>query len=114
MSTYNSGQQQGVIYQADPNVIRHLHGVRDSLHHSCKPYINQRVRVQTVDGLTHEGTISGVDSKHLYLGVTANNQGARGYFNPYAPYPTPYPALGYNSNVILPLVLYELLVISLL
>jgi hypothetical protein len=127
MSTYNTGQEQNVIYQADPAVIRHLHGVRDSLHQSCKPYLNHKVNVQTLDGLVHEGTIAGVDNKHLYLNVAVNGQMPRGYYNPYqpyhpgpgpghghGPYPGPYPGPPYNNNVILPLVLFELLAISLL
>lgn len=117
MSTYNTGQQQNVIYQADPAVIRHLHGVRDSLHHSCKPYLNHKVKVQTLDGQMHEGIIAGVDNKHLYLNVSANEAMQRGYYNPYQPYnpyPGSYPGAAYNSNVILPLVLFELLAISLL
>ncbi|MFC3746241.1 acetyl-CoA acetyltransferase [Paenibacillus sp. GCM10012306] len=111
MSIYNTGQQPGVIYQADPAVIRQLQGVRDSLHQSTKPHINRQVRVQTADGLVHEGTIAGVDSKHLYLNVAVNADASRGFFSPYA---TPYPYPGYSSSAILPLVLYELLVISLL
>ncbi|MBY3618521.1 hypothetical protein HGO21_03065 [Acinetobacter sp. CUI P1] len=128
MSTYNTGQEQNVIYQADPAVIRHLHGVRDSLHQSCKPYLNHRVNVQTLDGLVHEGTIAGVDNKHLYLNVAVNGQMPRGYYNPYqpyhphpgpGPYPGPHPGPGPypgppNNNVILPLVLFELLAISLI
>lgn len=114
MSTYNTEQQQNVIYQADPAVVRHLHGLRDSLHQSCKPHLNRMVKVQTLDGLVHEGTIAGVDSKHFYLNVSANSQMQRGFYNPYQPYPTPYPYPAYNNNVILPLVLFELLAISLL
>lgn len=79
MSTFNTGQQQNVIYQADPAVIRHLHGVRDSLHQSCKPYLNHKVNVQTIDGFVHEGVIAGVDNKHLYLNVAANGQMPRGF-----------------------------------
>ncbi|ASA22355.1 hypothetical protein [Paenibacillus donghaensis] len=121
MSTYNTGQQQNVIYQADPAVIRHLHGVRESLHHSCKPYLNHKVRVQTLEGQVHEGMIAGVDNKHLFLTVTVTEEMQRGYYNPYyKPYPTPYPGGPYPgypypaSNVILPLVLFELLAISLI
>jgi len=67
----------------------------------------------------HEGTIAGVDNKHLYLNLGVNEQMQRGYYNPYQPYypgPGPYPGSypPYNNNVILPLVLFELLAISLL
>ncbi|NQX46133.1 hypothetical protein HQN87_12405 [Paenibacillus tritici] len=125
--TTQSGQQTAVIYQADPAVVQHLNGVRDSLHQSCKPYLNHQVQVQTVDGQMHEGTLAGMDSKHLYLTVTIATDPSRGYYNPYyKPYPgVGYPGQGYpgqgypypgtvNSNVIMPLVLFELLAISLL
>jgi hypothetical protein len=120
MSTYNAGQTATVIYQADPAVVQHLHGVRESLHHSCKPYLNHKVKVQTLDGMTHEGTIAGMDSKNMYLMVTVTMDTPRGFYNPYY---KPYPGLGYpyppypgpvNNNVILPLVLFELLAISLI
>ncbi|MNN64110.1 hypothetical protein D3C81_1795360 [compost metagenome] len=77
--------------------------------------------MQTIDGLMHEGTIAGLDSKHLYLTVTVTTEMVRGYYNPYYnPYPGHYPGPGYpypvpvNNNVILPLVLFELLAISLI
>lgn len=117
MPTYNTGQPSTVIYQADPAVVQHLHGVRESLHHSCKPYLNHKVKVQTIDGMMHEGIIAGMDSKHMYLMITVNSEPARGFYNPYYhPYPGtgyPYPAPIYN-NAILPLVLFELLAISLI
>ncbi|WP_341347844.1 hypothetical protein [Paenibacillus sp. FSL H3-0469] len=122
MSTTSSGTQTPVIYQADPAVVQHLNGVRDSLHQSCKPYLNHKVQVQTLDGQMHEGTLAGMDSKNMYLVVTIATDMGRGYYNPYyKPYPGPgYPGPGYpypgtvNSNVIMPLVLFELLTISLL
>ncbi|WP_379129771.1 hypothetical protein [Paenibacillus sp. sgz500958] len=120
MSTYNPGQQT-VIYQADPAVVEHLHGIKKTLHNNCKPYMNHPVTVQTIDGQMHEGMIAGMDNKHLYLSITLTADMSRGYYNPYYPkpyppyhhYPTPYPYPG-GGNVILPLVLYELLAISLL
>jgi hypothetical protein len=123
MSTYNPGQQQNVIYQADPAVVQHLHGVREALHNSCKPHLNHPVKVQTLDGQVHEGTIAGVDNKHLYLNVTVTADMSRGYYNPYYKpyyphypyphYPGYYPGY-YPGNALLPLVLYDLLAISLL
>lgn len=122
MPTYNTGQEQNVIYQADPAVIQHLNGVRDSVHQACKSYHNHKVNVQTIDGLVHEGTIAGADTKYLYLNVSVNGPMQRGFFNPYQPYQPYYPGQGpgyypgtpYNNNVILPLVLFELLAISLI
>lgn len=122
MSLNNSVQPRALIYQADPAVVQHLHGVRESLHHTCKPYLNHKVRVQTIDNQMHEGTIAGMDNKHLYLNVAANAEMVRGFYNPYyKPYPWGYPGYpGYpypgpaGGNAILPLVLFELLAISLI
>ncbi|MBW4081342.1 hypothetical protein [Paenibacillus sp. S150] len=117
MSSYQSGQPSTVIYQADPAVVQQLHGVRESLHLSCKPYLNHKVNVQTIDGQIHEGTLAGMDNKHLYLMIPAATELGRGYYNPYYnPYPGPgYPYPGpVHNNVILPLVLFELLAISLI
>ncbi|MNE79029.1 hypothetical protein D3C80_1754800 [compost metagenome] len=67
--------------------------------------------------MMHEGIIAGMDNKHMYLMITINTEPARGFYNPYY---KPYPGLGYpypgpiNNNVILPLVLFELLAISLI
>ncbi|CQR56521.1 hypothetical protein [Paenibacillus riograndensis] len=114
MSFYQSGQPATVIYQADPAVVQHLHGVRESLHHSCMPYLNHKVSVKTIDGQVHEGTIAGMDNKHMYLMVECPTDMGRGYYNPYYnPYPYPYP-YPYPNNAILPLVLFELLAIFLI
>ncbi|MNP79205.1 hypothetical protein D3C76_1769900 [compost metagenome] len=73
--------------------------------------------MQTIDGMMHEGIIAGMDSKHMYLMFTVTTEQARGFYNPYY---HPYPGTGYpypapiNNNVILPLVLFELLAISLI
>lgn len=68
--------------------------------------MHRGVRVQTMDGNVYEGTIVQVDDRFLYLSVPQATQN-RAFFPG---------AFGFNpaSNVILPLVLYELLVISLL
>ncbi|MNL86115.1 hypothetical protein D3C87_2146850 [compost metagenome] len=60
-----------------------------------------------------------MDNKHMYLMVAGSTDMVRGYYNPYYkpypgpgyPYPYPYP---YPGNAILPLVLFELLAISLI
>ncbi|QWU14501.1 hypothetical protein SAMN04487895_106365 [Paenibacillus sophorae] len=112
MSTYSGPQT--LIYQADPTALHHVKKVRESMHGSLKPYINRKVRIQTIDGVTHEGMISGIDEGHLYLTMQASGPSMRGYYNPYyPPYPYYYP-VNPIGNVILPLVLYNLLAISLL
>lgn len=126
MSTYPG--QQTVIYQADPAVIQHLHSVKNSLHNCCKPYINHKAKVQTMDGMMHEGVISGIDSHYLFLQVTVTEE-TRQFYNPYypprprPPYPYPYPyphpypypyPYPYYNNVILPLALFDLLAVALI
>ncbi|WP_150267569.1 hypothetical protein [Paenibacillus tepidiphilus] len=117
MSIYTPEVRGPVIYQADPAVAQHYHGVRNTLHHTCKPYLNHKVKVETHDGIAHEGVLAGMDGKNLYLLITVNTDPVRGFYNPYyKPYPyPPYPYPGpVSGNAILPLVLYELLAISLL
>ncbi|WP_151735166.1 hypothetical protein [Paenibacillus tengchongensis] len=117
MSIYSPDVRASMIYQADPDAARHYHHVRNTLHQTCKPYLNHKVKVQTHDGNTHEGILAGMDSKNVYLFITVSTDQVRGFYNPYyKPYPyPPYPYPGpVSGNAILPLVLYELLAISLL
>lgn len=97
------------VYQADPNAIQTLQRIREQVQHCCNNCMHRQVRVQTMDGQVLDGVIAGVDQKHLYLSVPAVDAEQRQFF------PGFYPGF-YNpaSSVILPLVLYELLVISLL
>ncbi|MDY8022983.1 hypothetical protein [Paenibacillus polymyxa] len=95
------------LYQAKPELQAELAKVRDHLHYQLSPYINHTVRVQTMDHHVYEGTIVHIDADHLYLRVP------QPYHSPSPGIPTPYRSYAYN-NVILPLVLYNLLVITLL
>ncbi|WNQ10937.1 acetyl-CoA acetyltransferase [Paenibacillus aurantius] len=90
------GQPQ-VLYQADPAVTQTLKSKRDQMYSLGQSCMNRHIRVQTIDGQVYEGTVAGIDGGHLYLEV-----------------PTPGARSLYYNNVILPLVLYELLVITLL
>jgi hypothetical protein len=83
----NIAAQQQVIYQADPSMVESLKSIR--------------VGVQS-----YEGILIHADARHVYLS-TQQDPYTRQFFNP------AFQAYQYN-NVILPLVLYELLVISLL
>lgn len=104
MSVYPAQQQ--VIYQANPNTVQALKSIRDQLHTVTRPYFNQRVRVQMLDGQTYDGIIVNVEGSLLYLSV-AQPPYQRQLFNQL------YQQYQYN-NVILPLVLFELLVITLM
>jgi len=93
-----------VVYRADPHIVNAVMSARQRIRQIGNYCMKRRVIVQTIDGHTYEGEVVNMDDRHLYLNVShdANRQ----FFNPY----------GYNyyNNVILPLVLYELLAITLL
>jgi hypothetical protein len=96
MYTYNHNP---VIYQADPShthVVKHM---KDHIHSIGKQYLGHKVRVQTLDGNVLDGTIIKIEGTHLYLHIHTHDH--RAFYNPAA-------------ATILPLVLYELLVITLL
>ncbi|OXM82422.1 hypothetical protein [Paenibacillus rigui] len=95
-------QHEQVLYEANPETVSTLKNVQDRVQAIGKQNMNKWVRVQTLDGHTYEGIIVQVDPGHIYLSVPVAQ---RGFFGP--------GAYVYN-NAILPLVLYNLLVITLL
>lgn len=101
LSPYSSGMpSQPVLYQAEPHVT--VKSIRDRISQICKQYRNQTVRVQTLDGQVYEGVLMHCEKGMLYISIaypSSPQDQARGL---------------YYNNVILPLVLYELLVITLL
>lgn len=103
---YNTVSPQ-TLYQARPEFQQELKKVRDQLHYQLSPYMNHTVRVQTMDHHVYEGTIVHMDADHLYLRVPQQ------YHSPSSGIPAPDRSYAYN-NVILPLVLFNLLVIVLL
>ncbi|SDF63236.1 hypothetical protein SAMN04488542_11431 [Fontibacillus panacisegetis] len=114
------GNQSQVIYQARPNVTQTIKDARHQLHKVGRDYKNRHVRIQTIDGMIYEGIISHAEGPFIFL-IVSNPQGGHGGYGyshqPYGGYPQPRGLLYnqyYYNNVILPLVLYELLVITLL
>lgn len=97
-----SQSEPQVVYQADGSHLQCLRETRDKLHHICHSYMNRPVRIQTIDGFICDGVIVNVDRGIMYV-QTQQPVMQRGLYNAYM----------YN-NVILPLVLYELLVITLM
>lgn len=96
------------IYQMDPSLTEAMHSMKDHVQQVCSQYVNRPVQIQTTHGQLFEGYIVHIDAMHLYLQTMPGHVGhVRGFFNPFLAQNT------YN-NVVLPLVLYELLVISLL
>lgn len=85
------------VYQAENGWIDRIRGTREKLAAVCGQCKHRAVRIHTVDGHVYEGTMLGVSGCHLYLGTRDTR-----FFGPYA------------AGFILPLVLYELLVITLL
>jgi hypothetical protein len=110
-----------VIYQIHPDTASSMKKIREQLHQACGCYLNHAVRIQTMDGHMFEGTIMAIDSGHLYLSVNMEPaaadaySGKRAFYPYYYPRPPYYPYPYYNpGRAILPLVLYELLAVSLL
>lgn len=107
----NGPMTEKTLYKADPDLVQSFQKVREQMHKMCHQAMNRRVRAETIDGQVFEGNLVQVNGSTLFLQMDA--------FRPYpygpGPYPTPYP-YPYNpySNVILPLVLYDLLALTLL
>lgn len=95
--------QQPVLYQAEPSLVQTLGETKNKVREMVNLHAGKAVRIQTVEGHIYEGVIHHADGCILYLHVGYAE--ARAFLTPYNPY---------YSSTILPLVLYELLVISLL
>jgi len=98
--------QPQTLYQADPALIQSMKAMKDKVMELSKQCMHHHVHVQMIDDQHLEGTVVHIDNQYIYLKVEMNPETLR---QPYNPYYNPY-----NSSVILPLVLYELLVITLL
>ncbi|MDO7904979.1 acetyl-CoA acetyltransferase [Paenibacillus sp. JX-17] len=94
-------RSQQIIYQAEPSHVHMIKGLKQKFEHSCNPYLNHKVRVETLDGVTYEGMLVQMDGCHVHLQVQGGYD-RRGLYNPY------------YYNQILPLVLFDLLTITLL
>ncbi|RXZ80404.1 hypothetical protein EBB07_18785 [Paenibacillaceae bacterium] len=94
------------IYQCQSDVHQMLRSVHDHLHQLCGQHVSRLVKVEMMDGDVYEGHIVHCDKGIVYLSLS-NAGYARAFFpgfqNP-----------NFNSNVVLPLVLFNLLTISLL
>ncbi|MNW46261.1 hypothetical protein D3C74_235480 [compost metagenome] len=98
--------QQRVLYQADNNTAQNIRAYRDHLHNICRHHVHKYVRIETLDGQIAVGRIVNCDKGLLNIAVK-NNEGHHGHGS-YGR------GFGYNDELILTLVLYELLVITLL
>ncbi|AJY74468.1 hypothetical protein [Paenibacillus beijingensis] len=93
-----NGLFPAVLYKAAENHGGRIMDIRSKMADVCMRHKHRHIRVQTVDGHIYEGSILHADRCFIYLQCTA--RGSRAFFGPY--------------NAIIPLVLYELLVITLL
>lgn len=104
-SQYTAQQRLTPIYQCNSNVHQTLQSVKEHLHQLCTDHSNRLVRVETMDGDVFEGHIVHCDRGIVHLSLS--NEGyARAFFPGYQP--------PYYNNFVLPLVLFNLLAISLL
>ncbi|WP_438445739.1 hypothetical protein [Gorillibacterium sp. sgz5001074] len=124
-----------VIYEADQAHVDTVKTLREKIHSLCKSKLmHKHVKVQTLDGHEYEGVIVFIDGGQLYLSLAEDEELMRSPYPygpvpprppyppygpvphhpypPYSPYP-PVPAYG-PGGAILPLVLYDLLAITLL
>ncbi|MCD1258669.1 hypothetical protein B5M42_007455 [Paenibacillus athensensis] len=93
-----------VIYQADPAWAAQAMHKREAVMSAVHACMGHTVRIQTIDGQMYEGVLVGVDGRHVMLQVNERSypsSASRAFYNPAA-------------ATILPLVLFELLVIVLL
>ncbi|TYP73256.1 hypothetical protein [Paenibacillus methanolicus] len=97
----SAGLQEQTIYQANPGMHPAMKSMRDQLHHVCRQHVNRYARVETMDGDVFEGVIVHCDKGILYLKIPGKGMRRSFSQNTY-------------EDVILPLVLYELLVITLM
>jgi hypothetical protein len=105
---YAAQQELTPIYQCDNHHHQTLRSIKDHLHQLCTHHANRLVKVETMDGDVFEGHFVHCDRGIVYL-CLSNEGYARGFF----PGPFPGPVSPYN-NFVLPLVLFNLLTISLL
>lgn len=107
-----------VIYEADHGHVDTVKTLREKLHGICKSKLMHKyVNVRTMDGHEYEGVIVFIDGGQLYLSLAEESgRDFRSLYPGYpypGGYPHPYPPYSPGS-AILPLVLYDLLVITLL
>lgn len=103
------------IYAVEKDVVELLHKTRERVHGLCRQYMNRPVQIETVDGEVFEGMIINVDRHYIYLQSTAAATHVHMARTPYPYTPgTYYPQYNPYAQQILPLVLFNLLAITLI
>ena len=101
MSLPQQEQREQTLYKMDSNMMHTLRSIQDQIGNLSKHHVHKYVRVETTDGDVFEGRLIHCEKGILYLELPSHGT-SRGF------------APGFQNNVILPLVLYNLLVISLI
>jgi hypothetical protein len=103
------------IYAAEKDIVDLMHKTRDKVHGACRHCMNHPVRVETIDGDVYEGMIINADKYHIYLQPhTAGRAHVHMTRSPYPYAPGVYPPYNPYAQQILPLVLFNLLAITLI
>ncbi|MNJ53770.1 hypothetical protein D3C77_491780 [compost metagenome] len=101
MSLQQKGQQEQTLYRMDPTTMHNLKSIQDHIANICKNHVNTLARVETVDGDVFEGVLIHCERGILYLRLPSHMT-SRGFVP------------GFQNDFVLPLVLFNLLAISLL
>ena len=101
MNLQLQGQQEQTLFRMDPTTMNNLKSIQDHVTNTCKHHVNTLVRVETVDGDVFEGLLIHCERGILYLKLPSPMTNR--CFLP-----------GFQNDVVLPLVLFNLLAISLL
>ncbi|MNW49190.1 hypothetical protein D3C74_265980 [compost metagenome] len=101
MNLQQQGQQEQTLYRMDPTTKHNLKSIQDHVANISKNHVNALVRVETVDGDVFEGLLINSERGILYLRLSSPVT-SRGFVP------------GFQNEFVLPLVLFNLLAISLL
>ncbi|AZS14652.1 hypothetical protein [Paenibacillus lutimineralis] len=101
MSLQQQGQQEQTLYRMDPTTMHNLRSIQDHIENICKNHIDKLVLVKTVDGDVFEGLLIHCERGILYLRLPSHGT-CRGFVP------------GFHNDFVLPLVLFNLLAISLI
>lgn len=101
MSLQQQGQQEQTLYRMDPTTMHNLRSIQDHIENICKNHIDKLVLVKTVDGDVFEGLLIHCERGILYLRLSSHGT-CRGFVPVF------------HNDFVLPLVLFNLLAISLI
>lgn len=101
MSLQQQGQQEQTLYRMDPTTMHNVRSIQDHIGNICRNHMNKLVLVETMDGDVFEGVLIHCERGILYLRLPSHGT-SRGFVP------------GFQNDFVLPLVLFNLLAISLI